>query len=106
MLSAIEDEQAFVDDAYATLVRQITYLNGRITGLKKDPAVGTVQDEIERQAQFDNLAQQLKAAEAAGNRLCFGRIDTQENDTLHVLMRADESSFVERTLTRAPEVSE
>lgn len=29
----------------------------------------------------------------------------QENDTLHVLMRADEGSFVERTLTRAPEVS-
>jgi trk system potassium uptake protein TrkA len=29
----------------------------------------------------------------------------QENDTLHVLMRADESSSVERTLTHAPEVS-
>ncbi len=83
-MSAIEEEQAFVDDAYATLERQIVYLKGRIAGLKKDPAVGTVQDEIERQAQFDNLAQQLKAAEAAGNRLCFGRIDTQENDSLHI----------------------
>jgi trk system potassium uptake protein TrkA len=29
----------------------------------------------------------------------------QENDTVHVLMRTDESDHVERTLTRAPEVS-
>lgn len=30
----------------------------------------------------------------------------QENDTVHVLMRAEESSSVERVLTHAPEVSE
>jgi trk system potassium uptake protein TrkA len=55
--------------------------------------------------------------EASGSRVAYvtrygdGLLPTsatvlQENDTLHVLMRADESSSVERTLTRAPEVSE
>jgi trk system potassium uptake protein len=30
----------------------------------------------------------------------------QENDTVHVLLRTDESAFVERTLTAAPAVTE
>ncbi|CAB4879821.1 MAG: AAA family ATPase [Actinobacteria bacterium] len=83
-MGAIEDEQVFVDGAYATLGKHVSYLNQRIAALRSAPSVGTVQDELERQAQFENLARQLKAAQAASTRLCFGRIDTSDRESFHI----------------------
>ncbi len=83
-MGSIEDEQVFMDGAYATLERHIEYLDGRVARLRAAPSVGTVQDELERQAQFENLMHQLKAARLAGARLCFGRIDTAAHDSYHI----------------------
>ena len=83
-MGSIEDEQVFMDDAYDTLEHHIAYLDSRVARLRAAPSVGTVQDELERQAQFENLMHQLKAARQSGARLCFGRIDTSAQDSYHI----------------------
>ena len=83
-MGSIEEEQIFMDDAYDILEHHVAYLDGRVARLRAAPSVGTVQDELERQAQFENLMHQLKAARQSGARLCFGRIDTSAHDSYHI----------------------
>lgn len=83
-MGAVDEEQAFLDDAYGHLRSWSADLQSRVTALRTSPAVGTVQDELERQAQFDLLAQQLRSIEAAETRLCFGRIDLDSGETHHI----------------------
>ena len=83
-MGPIEDEQVFLDGAYVTLANLIVHLDERISRLRSAPSVGTVQDELERQAQFENLMHQLKAARLADTRLCFGRLDTDEGESFHI----------------------
>ena len=83
-MGAIDDEQSFVDAAYGHLEDWHASLQSRIEALRTSPSVGTVQDELERQAQFDVLAQQIRSIEAAQTRLCFGRIDLETGESHHI----------------------
>jgi DNA helicase IV len=74
-MDAVAEEQAFVDSAYALLRDLNAHLSSRIASLANTPDTGTGQDLLEKQALYDNLAQQLRSAAAAENRLCFGRVD-------------------------------
>lgn len=74
-MDAVAEEQAFVDSAYALLGDLSAHLSTRIASLANTPDTGTGQDLLEKQALYDNLAQQLRSAAAAENRLCFGRVD-------------------------------
>lgn len=83
-MGAIDEEQAFVDAAYRHLASWSDDLHARVEALRTSPSVGTVQDELERQAQFDLLAQQIRAIQAADTRLCFGRIDLDSGESHHI----------------------
>lgn len=83
-MGAVDEEQAFVDAAYRHLASWSDDLHARIESLRSSPSVGTVQDELERQAQFDLLAQQIRAIQAADTRLCFGRIDLDSGESHHI----------------------
>lgn len=83
-MGAIAEEQAVVDTAYATLAEFIATLEGRMERIRSAPSTGTGQDDLERQAQFDNLLHQWRSAQAAGHRLCFGRVDMLDGDRYHV----------------------
>ena len=77
-MDAVAEEQAFVDSAYALLGGLREHLTSRIASLADAPDTGTGQDLLEKQALYDNLAQQLRSAAAAENRLCFGRVDHED----------------------------
>lgn len=77
-MDAVAEEQAFVDSAYALLGDLREHLTSRISSLADAPDTGTGQDLLEKQALYDNLAQQLRSAAAAENRLCFGRVDHED----------------------------
>lgn len=77
-MDAVAEEQAFVDSAYALLGDLREHLTSRIASLADAPDTGTGQDLLEKQALYDNLAQQLRSAAAAENRLCFGRVDHED----------------------------
>jgi DNA helicase IV len=77
-MDAVAEEQAFVDCAYALLGDLREHLTSRIASLADAPDTGTGQDLLEKQALYDNLAQQLRSAAAAENRLCFGRVDHED----------------------------
>ena len=83
-MGAIDEEQAFVDEAYRHLSAWSDDLQARVHALRTSPAVGTVQDDLERQAQFDLLSQQIRAIQAAETRLCFGRIDLDSGESHHI----------------------
>lgn len=82
--SSIEFEQERLDAFHADLTRHIEYLVRRIDQVSSAPATGTGQDDLEREAHLVNLRQQLRSAEASQIRLCFGRIDPQEDADLHI----------------------
>ncbi|HAN71383.1 MAG TPA: hypothetical protein DCQ36_07305, partial [Actinobacteria bacterium] len=83
-MDAVSEEQAFVDSAYALLGDLRTHLTSRMASLASAPDTGTGQDLLEKQALYDNLAQQLRSANAAENRLCFGRVDHSDGRVQHI----------------------
>ncbi len=83
-MDAVQEEQAFVDDAYALLATQIDHLTQRMARVATAPSTGTPQDLLERQALHDSLSHQLASATAAQNRLCFGRIDHADGLVQHL----------------------
>ena len=83
-MDGIAVEQAYVDASYDRLEAFTRHVQERIDEIASSPGTGTGQDELEKQAHFDNLLQQLTSARAASTRLCFGRIDPVEGPTRHI----------------------
>jgi DNA helicase IV len=77
--SVVSQEQEFTDSAYDLLHSQREYLTKRLSDLQTAPSTGTGQDDLEREAHADNLWAQIRSAEAAENRLYFGRIDSDDS---------------------------
>ena len=80
----LAEEQAFLDSSYAHLAAFTDQVQARIAEIATAQGTGTGQDLLEKQALYDNLAQQLSSARAASTRLCFGRIDLMDGRTHHV----------------------
>ena len=83
-MDAIADEQRHVDACYARLDDLTVHLADRMAAISAAPGTGTPQDELERQALFDNVVQQSAAARAAATRLCFGQISLRDGDSRHI----------------------
>lgn len=83
-MDGIADEQRHVDVCYSRLDEFTTHLQSRMSSLGTEPGTGTGQDELEKQALFDNLVQQVTSARAAANRLCFGRVHLTNGDSRHI----------------------
>jgi DNA helicase IV len=83
-VDAIAGEQRFVDACYTRLDEVTRHLESRISELTHSPGTGTEQDLLEKQAMFDNLAQQLASAQAARTRLTFGRVDYLDGRSHHI----------------------
>lgn len=81
MSSVVDDEQEFTDTAYSLLAAQREHLSKRMNDLAQAPSTGTGQDDLEREAHADNLRSQLRSAEAAKERLYFGRINSDTDET-------------------------
>ncbi len=81
MSGVLGEEQEFTDTAYSLLASQREHLTTRMNNLAHAPSTGTGQDDHEREAHADNLRSQLRSAEAAKNRLYFGRIDSDTGET-------------------------
>lgn len=79
MGGTVEQEQEFTDTAYQLLADLREHLAQRLTTLSNAPSTGTGQDELEREAHAENLHSQMRSAEAAENRLYFGRIDGDDH---------------------------
>lgn len=77
-MEAVAEEQAFVDHAYLLLADLEAHLGERVAAIAAAPGTGTGQDLLERQALYDALAQQVRGARAARQRLCFGRVDLED----------------------------
>ena len=77
MEGAVPEEQAHLDDCHALLTELEASLDARIEATIRAPSTGTGQDILEREALLGMLIQQRRAAEAARDRLCFGRIDAE-----------------------------
>ena len=80
MSGVLKDEQEFTDTAYSLLAAQREHLTNRMNNLALAASTGTGQDDLEREAHADNLRSQLRSAEAAKDRLYFGRIDSDTQD--------------------------
>jgi DNA helicase IV len=76
----VKQEQDFTDYAYDLLTDLNTYLAKRMESIQNAQSTGTGQDDLEREAHSDNLRSQIISAEAARNRLYFGRIDSDDKD--------------------------
>ncbi len=83
-MDVVAEEQRNVDVCYALLSTFTDHVAARIASLSTAQGTGTGQDLLEKQALYDNLAQQLASARAASNRLCFGRIDLDDGRTHHI----------------------
>jgi hypothetical protein len=83
-VDGIADEQAFVDACYDRLDGFAAHVGRRMEQVRLAPGTGTGQDLLERQALYDNLAQQLTSARAAADRLCFGRVDREDGRVHHI----------------------
>jgi DNA helicase IV len=77
--SVVSQEQEFTDSAYTLLHAHREYLAQRLIDLQAAPSTGTGQDDLEREAHAENLWAQIRSAEAAENRLYFGRIDSDDS---------------------------
>ena len=80
MPGTVKQEQDFTDYAYDLLTDLNTYLAKRMESIQNAQSTGTGQDDLEREAHSDNLRSQIISAEAARNRLYFGRIDSDDKD--------------------------
>lgn len=74
MEGAVPQEQAHLDDCYRLLDALLASLDARIRAAITAQSTGTGQDILEREALVGSLVQQRRAAQAAVDRLCFGRI--------------------------------
>lgn len=83
-MDGVAEEQAFVDHAYDQLSTFTAHVRERMAEIGRAPGTGTAQDGLERQALYDNLAQQLTSATAAQHRLCFGRVDHADGRIQHI----------------------
>jgi len=83
-VDVIAVEQQNVDACYALLNSFTAHVEQRIDELADSQGTGTGQDLLEKQALYDNLAQQLASARAATSRLCFGRVDLLDGRTHHI----------------------
>lgn len=83
-MDAVAEEQGFIDLAYARLSSVTSHIRERMAEIGRAPSTGTPADLLDRQALFDNLAQQLTAASAATSRLCFGRVDHADGRIQHI----------------------
>jgi DNA helicase IV len=83
-VDGIAEEQAFIDACYDRLDAFARHLGDRMDQVRRSPGTGTPQDLLERQALYDNLAQQLTSAQAAAQRLCFGRVDRADGPIHHI----------------------
>jgi DNA helicase IV len=83
-VDGVMEEQAFVDSAYARLTVLLDHVRSRMDDVSRSPGTGTGQDLLEKQALYDNLAQQLASATAAQHRLCFGRVDHADGRVQHI----------------------
>ncbi len=83
-MDGVVEEQAFVDSAYARLTAFRDHVQSRMDDISRSPGTGTGQDLLEKQALYDNLAQQLASATAAQHRLCFGRVDHADGRIQHI----------------------
>jgi len=81
MTGVLGEEQIFTDTAYSLLASQREHLTTRMNNLADAPSTGTGQDDLEREAHADNLRSQLRSVDAARNRLYFGRIDSDTQET-------------------------
>lgn len=84
MSSSLQEEQTFVDSAYALLDDYLRDLRRRRTALTEAPETGTGQDVLEREALLGDLHRQERAALAGSTRLCFGRIDSTDGTSHHI----------------------
>lgn len=107
MTAALDEEQQNVDSFHQFLRDYVEHLHRRIGNTQGAPSTGTGQDELEREAHLGNLQQQLHAARAAGQRLCFGRITDHEGDSRHIgrLGLRDEHGEVVLVDWRAPQAA-
>ncbi len=80
MEGAVPEEQSHLDACYALLAGLESSLDSRISSIVSAPGTGTGQDVLEREALVGMLVQQRRAAEAARDRLCFGRIFADDGD--------------------------
>ena len=83
-MDGIADEQRHVDACYSRLDELTQHLQSRMSSISTEPGTGTGQDELEKQAFYDNLVQQVTSARAAANRLCFGRLHLTNGDSRHI----------------------
>ena len=83
-MDGVAEEQVFVDTAYAQLTSFTEHVRDRMDQISRSPGTGTGQDLLEKQALYDNLAQQLAGATAARSRLCFGRVDHDDGRIQHI----------------------
>jgi DNA helicase IV len=81
---SVAEEQEHVSRAYEKLTALIASLDERIRSTATAPGTGTGQDLLEREALLDHLTHQLQGALAAQQRLCFGRIDTEDGESRHI----------------------
>lgn len=83
-MDQIAVEQQHVDACYSLLASFTAHVEARIGDLSRAQGTGTGQDLLEKQALYDNLAQQVTGARAASSRLCFGRVDLTDGRTHHI----------------------
>jgi len=83
-VDGIADEQRHVDACYSRLDELTKHLQSRMSSISTEPGTGTGQDELEKQAFYDNLVQQVTSARAAANRLCFGRLHLTNGESRHI----------------------
>lgn len=83
-MDQIAVEQQHVDACYSLLASFTAHVQERIAELASAQGTGTGQDLLEKQALYDNLAQQVTSARAASSRLCFGRVDLIDGRTHHI----------------------
>lgn len=81
---SIATEQRHVTAAYAHLRGLIRHLEERMASTSHAPATGTGQDILEREALLEHLFAQVRAARAAEQRLCFGAIVSESEETAHI----------------------
>jgi len=83
-VDGIAQEQRHVDVCYSRLDELTRHLQARMSAIGVQPGTGTGQDELEKQALYDNLVQQALSARAAATRLCFGRLFLKDRASLHI----------------------
>ena len=83
MTSPYPDEQRHLDEAYATLDDKLVQTSAALDGTDRSH-ISHAQNRLENEAMQQELASRLGALEAAERRLCFGRLDRTDGESLYV----------------------